>query len=37
MNGRQKKMTLWILFMILVLTVTGVLSFLAHPSFGHLP
>lgn len=37
MNSRQKKMTLWILFTILVLTVTGVFSFLAHPSFGKLP
>lgn len=37
MNSRQKKMTLWVLLSILALAVTGVLSFLAQPSFGKLP
>lgn len=37
MNSKQKKMTLWVLLSIPVLVVTGVLSFLAHPSFGKLP
>lgn len=37
MNSRQKKMTLWVLLLIIALAVTGVLSFLAQPSFGKLP
>lgn len=37
MKNIQKKMTLWILLAILILVVTGVLSFLSQPSFGKQP
>ncbi len=37
MRHIQKKMTLWILLAILILVVTGVLSFLSQPSFGKQP